>query len=331
MSSPKPPQHSLAEIADRIRQARRVIITAHIRPDGDAVGSVMGLALSLRQFGLEVVPVLEDPVPQNLAFLPCSGDITKPAPGHGADLAIVLDTATRERVGPANLEALSEVADWINIDHHPTNPGYGTWNHIASDSPATGQLIYELLKTGGFPIDDAVRQHLYAAISTDTGSFQYPSTTGRTYQIAGEMVAAGLQVGALCRQLYETYPARRLELLRAMLNGMEFTAGGRIVSWRYHRSTAEQIGATPDDTEGLIDTMRMVDTVIAAVLFEELPDGKIRVSARSKDPAVNVANVCAQFGGGGHHAAAGARMPGPMDSAADTYLQALENEVRRLD
>ncbi len=325
------PANSLQELANRLHRASRVAIAAHVRPDGDAIGSVLGLALSLRAAGKTVLPMLEDPVPGNLAFLPHSAEITTPPETLEADLVVALDTATRERLGARCVAAFDQVPDCLNLDHHGTNPGYGTLNHIDSSVPATGQLVYELLQTGGFPIDDAVRQNLYVAISTDTGSFQYPSTTARTHEIAAEMLAAGLDSGRLCRLTYETFPARRLHLMRALLNEMRLSAGGHVASWIYHRQTALDAGANPGDTEGLIDLLRMVDSVIAAVLFEELEDGRVRVSARSKDPRVNVAEVCGRFGGGGHRLASGARMKGPVEAASQQFLQVLEDEVRRLD
>lgn len=325
------PQHSLVELAERLRRAETIVVVAHVRPDGDAIGSILGLALSLRELGKTVIPMLEDPVPGNLAFLPHSNEVVRPTEAVSADLVVALDTANQERVGSRCLEVLAGVPEWINMDHHGTNPGYGTLNHVDASVPATGQLVYELLKAGGFPLTDAVRQNLYVAISTDTGSFQYPGTGARTYEIAAEMLAAGLDSGRLCRLTYETFPARRLHLLRALLNEMQFSADGRVVSWQFTQATAQAANAQSGDTEGLIDTLRMVDSVVAAVIFEELPDGKIRVSARSKDLAVNVSDICGRFGGGGHALAAGARMAGPIQEAAARYLQELENEVRRSD
>lgn len=325
------PQHSFVELAERLRRAETIVVVAHVRPDGDAIGSILGLALSLRELGKTVIPMLEDPVPGNLAFLPHSNEVVRPTEAVSADLVVALDTANQERVGSRCLEVLAGVPEWINMDHHGTNPGYGTLNHVDASVPATGQLVYELLKAGGFPLTDAVRQNLYVAISTDTGSFQYPGTGARTYEIAAEMLAAGLDSGRLCRLTYETFPARRLHLLRALLNEMQFSADGRVVSWQFTQATAQAANAQSGDTEGLIDTLRMVDSVVAAVIFEELPDGKIRVSARSKDLAVNVSDICGRFGGGGHALAAGARMAGPIQEAAARYLQELENEVRRSD
>ena len=193
-----------------------------------------------------------------------------------------------------------------------------------------GQIIYELIKAGDFPITDTSLQHLFTAISTDTGSFQFSSTTARTHEIAAEMMRAGLDTAYLAQMLYQTYPARRLTLMRAMLNEMQFRADGRVVSWNLTQALMNEVAMEPGDTEGIIDTLRMIDSVISAVIFEELPDGKIRVSSRSKDSRLDVSAVCARFGGGGHRMAAGARMKGPIEAAAETFLNSLENEVRRL-
>lgn len=325
------PANSLTEIAAALRSAQRVAIAAHVRPDGDAVGSVLGLALSLRAMGKTVYALLEDGVPSNLTFLPETATVLMPPYDTlDIDCAVALDTATHERVGAATKAALGLAPLLVNIDHHPTNPGYGHLNHVDGAQPAVGQIIYELLKVGGFPITDEVLQHLFTAISTDTGSFQFSSTTARTHEIAAEMMTAGLDTAYLAQMLYQTYPARRLALMRAMLNEMQFRADGRIVSWNLSQKLMDEVKMESGDTEGIIDTLRMIDSVVSAVIFEELPDGKIRVSSRSKDPRLDVSAVCAQFGGGGHRLAAGARMKGPIEAAADTFLNALDHEVRRL-
>ncbi len=328
MSSPATP---LSEIADALRSAQRIAIAAHVRPDGDAVGSVLGLALSLRAMGKTVYALLEDGVPSNLTFLPQTDTVLSPPyAALDIDCAVALDTASHERVGEATKAALAAAPLLLNIDHHGTNPGYGHLNHVDSSQPAVGQIVYELLKTGGFPLTNEVLQHLFTALSTDTGSFQFSSTTARSHEIAAEMMRAGLDTAWLAQMLYQTYPARRLALMRAMLNEMEFRAEGRVVSWNLTQKLMQEVSMEAGDTEGIIDTLRMIDSVISAVIFEELPDGKIRVSSRSKDSRLDVSAICGQFGGGGHRMAAGARMKGPIEAAAETFLNALEHEVRRL-
>lgn len=322
--------NSLGDIAAELRKASRIGIASHIRPDGDALGSVLGLALSLRELGKEVFALSNDGVPWILDYLPGVETIIRPA-GEvlELDLAVAVDTATKERLGENSVKALSAAPLMINIDHHPTNPRYGKLNYIDGSVPAVGQIIYDLLTSHDFPVTDGVRQNLYTAISTDTGSFQYPSTTARTYQIAAEMVAAGLDVGSLNSLIYDRRPLRCVELLGVMLNEMQLRVGNRIASWNYTQATKARFNVQPGDTEGMIDVMRGIDSVVAAVIFEEQKNGQIRVSARSKSDAVNVARICGLFGGGGHHLAAGATMPGPIEEASSQYLQALQNEVER--
>lgn len=314
-----------------IHAASQIVVIGHVRPDGDAIGSVLGLTLSLKAAGKNVTPVFEDVVPENLRFLPGTNQIVSPSLPITADLVVVLDTANKERIGSRSLETLQKVPTWINVDHHGTNPAYGTLNHIDSSVPATGQLVYDWIQSTGLPMTDDALQNLYVAISTDTGSFQYPSTTARTHRIAAEMLEAGLDAGRLCRLTYETSSAAHMLLMKALLNEMQLTAEGRVASWQLTLKTKSETGALDGDTEGLIDLMRMINTVVAAVIFEEVAEGKIRVSARSKDERLNVSTLCGQFGGGGHHLAAGARMPGPINDAARKFLTILENEVRRLN
>ena len=326
-----PPANTpFAEIAAAIHGAQRIGIGCHVRPDGDAIGSMLGLAHSLRLAGKTVIALSNDGVPWHLAFLPGTADIVQPdGTPLELDLAIAVDTAAHDRLGSNTVAALSAAPLLINIDHHGSNPRYGQLNFVDSAAPAAGQIIYDLISSQGFPLNDDARQNLYTAISTDTGSFQYPSTTDRTHEIAAEMIRAGLDTGSLCSLIYDRHPMRRVQLLRVMLNEMTFSADDSIASWNYTQATKQSLGVLPGDTEGLIDHLRAIDTVVAAVIFEEQKNGLIRVSARSKSDSVNVANICALFGGGGHRLAAGATMEGPITEAAKTYLTALQNEVQR--
>lgn len=326
------PNRSFSEIAQTLRDARRIGCASHIRPDGDALGSLLGFALSMKLAGKEVIPLSNDGVPWHLDFLPGASWIAKPdGTPLDIDVAVALDTATHDRLGANSVAALGSAKVLINIDHHGSNPRYGQLNYIDSHAPAVGEIVFDFLTSEGFPMDNDVRENLFAAISTDTGSFQYPSTTAHTHEIVAAMMRDGLDTTRMSKLLYSQNPMRRVELLRTMLNEMQFRANDRIVSWNYPQATKKRIGVLPGDTEGLIDSLRAIDTVSCAVIFEEQRDGFIRVSSRSKDDRINVADVCAQFGGGGHRAAAGATLPGPIETAANLYLEALEHEVRRTD
>jgi phosphoesterase RecJ-like protein len=172
------------------------------------------------------------------------------------------------------------------------------------------------------------RDAIYVAVSTDTGSFQYPSTTAKTYEMAADLVRRGLDVGTINSQTYDENPYRRLELMRALLNTLERTPDGLVAHWTMRDQTRIDLALRPEDSEGLIDVIRAIRGVQVAVFFEELPDGKIRVSMRSKDRRYDVCQIATEFGGGGHALAAGIRMPGPIEEAKTRVLEAIR---RRFD
>jgi phosphoesterase RecJ-like protein len=309
------------EIGRILREHQSFAVMSHVRPDGDALGSQLALALSLQQLRKEVHVWNEEGMLEKYSFLPRADLVTKPpeAP-QDVDCAIALDTAIQNRLGTA-FAAVRSAKIWINIDHHPSNPGYGDVVYVDSDAPATAEIIFRLIKSQGLPFNRDIAENLYAAISTDTGSFQYPKTSARTFEIAAELIRAGLDVGRLNQQLYENYPRRRLELLRELLRTMRFEHEGRVASVSLSLRTAAKLGVLPEDNEGLIDHLRAIRGVIVAVFFEELNDGKVRVSMRSKSDAVDVCAICQKFGGGGHTLAAGARVRGMLAEVEQKVLE----------
>jgi len=315
------------EIGRAFREHQRFAILSHVRPDGDALGSQLALALSLKQLGKDVRVWNEDGMLEKYSFLARAQLLTKPPSGpEDVDVAIALDTAIQNRLG-TTLQAIHTAKIWINIDHHPSNPGYGDLVYVDPTAPATGQILFELIKSERLPFDRAIAENLYVAISTDTGSFQYPNTTARTFEIAAELVRAGVDVGRINQQVYENYPRRRVELLRELLRTMRFEGGGRVASFSLSLKTAAELGVLPEDNEGLIDHLRAIRGVIAAVFFEELTDGKVRVSMRSKSEKADVCAICQKFGGGGHTLAAGARVRGTLAEVEQKILEAIYNVV----
>jgi phosphoesterase RecJ-like protein len=279
--------------------------------------------------GKSVRLINEDGLPENMAFLAGSERIEfPPAEPLDVEVAIALDTATKPRLGDAALHAASKAGIWLNIDHHVSNPKYGDLNLIDSTSPATGQILYDLITRLDLPMPAESRDAIYVAVSTDTGSFQYPSTTAKTYEMAADLVRRGLDVGTINSQTYDENPYRRLELMRALLNTLERTPDGLVAHWTMRDQTRIDLELRPEDSEGLIDVIRAIRGVQVAVFFEELPDGKIRVSMRSKDRRYDVCQIATEFGGGGHALAAGIRMPGPIEEAKTRVLEAIR---RRFD
>ncbi len=319
------------EIAAALEPARTVLVASHLRPDGDALGSTIAFALWLKSLGKEVTAWNEDGMLDKFRYLPAADLVSAPeGTGRKFDAFVALDTSVKNRLGTV-LAAIEEPATFINIDHHISNGCFGAINYIDSASPATGQIVFEFLKAVGGDITPEIAANLFAAISTDTGSFQYPNTTAATFRVAAELIEAGVKVGALSQAMYDSQPRRRLELLRHALNEAKFSADGRVASFSLTVADVARLGVLPEDNEGIIDHLRSVDSVVAAAFFEELGGGKVRVSSRSKDARVDVCKVCAIFGGGGHALAAGARMTGTIAEAEEQFLKALNDEVGRID
>ncbi|MEY2485240.1 MAG: bifunctional oligoribonuclease and phosphatase NrnA [Verrucomicrobiota bacterium] len=311
------------EIGKALRENQRFAILSHVRPDGDALGSQLALGLSLKQLGKDVSIWNEDGMLEKYSFLARSELLTKPpVEPQDFEVAVALDTAIQSRLGVAG-EKIRSAKHWINIDHHPSNPRYGDLVHVDADAPATGQILFELITSESLPFDREIAENLYVAISTDTGSFQYPNTTARTFEIIAELVKAGVNVGQVSQQIYENYPRRRIELLRELLTTMRFTGEGRVASFSLSLATAARLGVLPEDNEGLIDHLRAIRGVIVAVFFEELADGKVRVSMRSKTESADVCAICQKFGGGGHKLAAGARVRGTLAEVETRVLEAV--------
>jgi phosphoesterase RecJ-like protein len=323
-----PENASYEQIGEVLRKHQSFVLLSHVRPDGDAIGSQLALGYALMAAGKNVRLINEDGLPENLAFMAGSEKIeTPPAQPLDVEVAIALDTATKPRLGERSLKAASKAKIWLNIDHHLSNPKYGDLNLVDSTSPATGQILYQLIVALDLPMPAESRDAIYVAVSTDTGSFQYPSTTAVTYNLAADLVRRGLDVGTINSLTYDNHPFRRLELMRALLNTLERTPDGLVASWEMRDHLRTDLALTPDDSEGLIDIIRAIRGVQVAVFFEELPDGKIRVSMRSKDRRFNVCEIAAEFGGGGHALAAGIRMKGPLEDAKPLVLAAIRRRI----
>ena len=316
------------QIRHTLDAAQQIVVASHVRPDGDAYGCIIAMALYLRSLGKDVQVWNEEGMTDKFRYLPECDLVTLPSEGkHDFDVFLALDTSTKERLGRV-LKSTGNVGTWINIDHHVSNHRYADLNYIDDASPATGQILYDYFQSVGAEITPAIAGNLYAAISTDTGSFQYEKTTPATFRTAADLVEKGVNVPDLSRAMYDNHPRRRLELLKALLNSACFTCEDRVASFSLTLKTAKDLGVLPEDNEGLIDHLRGVESVQVAVFFEELPEGKVRVSMRSKEPRFDVCKICALFGGGGHPQAAGARLPGPLNEAEQKVLEAVCNEVR---
>jgi len=316
------------QIAELLRSQNSFLVLTHYRPDGDAVGSQLALAILLKGLGKQVEAWNDDDVPAKFRFLPQSNLITRPpAEPKDFDVVLAIDTSTWQRLGSA-AQRIGHKKYFINIDHHVSNEKFADINWIVPQAPASGQIAFDLIKRGGFKLTREIATCLFAAISTDTGSFSYGSTTAESLRVAAELVDTGIDVGEICRHVYESYPYARLMLLQKALAQLQLTDRNRIAYTWVTTEMYEESGAKREDTEGLIDYARAIDGVLVAILFEEMAEpGKIRISLRSKHPRIDVNSVARRFGGGGHREAAGARISGQPRETEGKVLAAVSEAL----
>jgi len=298
-----------AGVAHRLRQETGVLAVSHEAPDGDALGCLSAFLLMCRRLGIRCEGYIpgENGLPPEYLFLPLvkevrRGEVPVVEPGT---TVYFFDCASLLR---SNSHGFPEGAVRINIDHHGDNPGFGDLNLLDPTAPSTSAILYEVFKAGGFPIDAEVATGLYVGLVTDTGRFQYSNTTANAHRMAAELQEAGVDVAWVYRQVYESTPLPKLMLLERALRHLEIRLGGALaVSW-LGSDDFLQAGADEGHAEGLIDTLRQIHGVRVAVLLREKvsADGvQTKVSLRSTDGSLNVAELAHKRGGGGHTRAAG--------------------------
>jgi bifunctional oligoribonuclease and PAP phosphatase NrnA len=313
-------------IVEAIKASETICVVGHVRPDGDCIGSQLGLTLALINAGKNVTCWNQDTLPAKLAFLDPKKLIHTPEKGRQFDCVIATDCASLERLG-TTAECITERKLFINIDHHASNTRYADINWIAAREPSTGELIFRLLKAANWPITPAISDCLFTAVSTDTGSFQYPTTRPATYHVAGELVKRGANLAKICDEVYQSYPLARVRLLRHLYNKFRLTHENQIAYFWLKKADYARTGSDPSDSEGLIDHIRAIEPVILACVFEEIEPTLTRISLRSKSPKVDVNKVAQLFGGGGHAAAAGARIEGTPLSTQRKVVAALKKAL----
>lgn len=285
---------------------RKTVIIGHARPDGDCIGSQVGLARVLAARGIDVVCVNPDPVPRRLQFLvqgmtflrtddilPVAGDYT----------AIFVDCADGARGGERLQKAFPH--PYLMVDHHLSNAGFAEHNFIDTGSAATAEILAGIFLDNAFAIDAQAAQALYAGILTDTGQFRFHSTSRRSFLLAAELLSRGADPSVAGFELYERESVGKLQLLQRFLASLQMECGGRLCIGTLPVGIFEETGTSAEDTEGLVDYARSIDGVDVGVLIEEREDGTVKASLRAKDASFRVDLVAAQFNGGGHACAAG--------------------------
>ena len=317
-------------IIESFREPKTFCVVGHIRPDGDCIGSQLALALALRNEGKRVRCWNEDAVPQKLRFLDTEGLFEKPKAGEKFDCVIATDCASYERLGKVG-QHIGTRKLFVNIDHHTSNTRYADINWVMGKEPSCGELIYRLIRAANWTITKPIADCLFTAVSTDTGSFQYPNTLPGTYHVAGDLVKRGADLARICDEVYQSYSLQRVRLLKHVYNSFRLTHDDQIAWFWLRQRDFTRTGAERNDTEGLIEHIRDIEPVVVACAFEELDANVVRISLRSKNGKVNVNEIAAQFGGGGHRAAAGARIAGSPASVQRRVLSAIKQAMARAE
>ena len=314
---------TIKDIVEEIRKSKTILITTHEGPDGDAIGSSLGLASFLGALGKEVTVHTSDPVPELYRFLPGTDKVCQDIPDKQFDLAFVLDVGEFRRAG-SKFGNFNRITKTINIDHHLTCENFGSINLIDENAAATGILVWRIISAYGFRPDYSTAISLYVAILTDTGSFRYSNANREAFAVAGELIElGGLNAWDVTEKLYESQPRKRLELLASALPTLEFARGGKVASITVLLDMYSATGADAEQTDGFVNYPRSVAGVEVAILFRQLEETRFKVGFRSKGK-VNVAELARSFGGGGHHNAAGGEVNGTIEEVKKIVYSAVE-------
>lgn len=323
-----------ASLLDLLRRSERAVLTSHVRPDCDALGSELGLAGILEEIGVDVRIVNAQATPASLKWIDPHGRIeslaegVRPADLADRDLFIVLDTSAWAQLGAMADVAKSMRERVLVIDHHVSEDNLSDRWFKDTSAEATARIVYEIGLRLRVPLTERIATPLYAGLSTDTGGFRFPSVSGESFRVAARLVDAGASPTMIYRELFEQDTLARLHLVGRTLAGATTSRDGRIIVSTVRQSDIREVNAQPSDTEDLINlTLAVKGTEVAAILIEQ-PDGRIKVSFRSRGP-VDCSALAGRFGGGGHRAAAGAILEGPfaeakarVDDAVDDAWQA---------
>jgi bifunctional oligoribonuclease and PAP phosphatase NrnA len=300
------PTKAPEDLLRKIRQGNRFLLTSHLNPDGDSIGSELGLARVLRRLGKGAVVWNRDATPAVYQPLPGSERIhngEEPPAGFPEkfDGIIVLECPSLDRTG---IEDHLKEKPLINIDHHLGNQHYGAVNWVDSAAPAVGEMVYRLAQGLKVALEPEIAGCLYLTLVTDTGGFRFSNATPAAFEAAAALVREGAQPEQVSMWLYESQPLASVRLLGEMLQSLQIHEEGRVATGRITPDMMSRAGAGPGDTEGLIDHIRSISGVDAVALVRHVEDGRQKVSLRSRGE-VDVEKIARQHGGGGHRNAAG--------------------------
>lgn len=313
----------LSQVVELIENKQKFAITTHVKPDGDGLGSSLGLCWLLRSLGKSAEVIVRGDIPNSYRSLPGADEIRQvEAVDRDYDAIFVIECSDLARPGINGLE--SELT--VNIDHHATGEHFGTINWIDSTASAVGEMIYNLCKAIGGRVTREIAECVYMALVTDTGSFHFSNTTDRTLKVASELIKAGVKPAEISEAVYNNYPWSRIELMRQVLGTVRRDESGRIAYMRQTLRMREDAGAVDGDNNGFVNIPLAAKEILAAVYMREVGPNQFRVSLRSKGD-INVAKVAEKFGGGGHRNAAGLRIEGDWDETEQEIVSAVREAV----
>ena len=317
----------LSQVVELIEKKKAFAITTHVKPDGDGLGSSLGLCWLLKSLGKTADVIVRGEVPPAYHKLPGVDLIRDVEYLNGSyDAVFLIECSDLERPG---ISGLNE-AFTVNIDHHSTGDQFGTINWIDPTASAVGEMIYNLCKAIGGRITKEIADCVYMALVTDTGSFHYSNTTDRTLKVASELIKAGAKPAEISGAVYNNYPWSRIELMRRVLDTVKRDETGKIAFMRQTLAMRQESDAIDGDNNGFVNIPLAAREVEAVIYMREIDPNSYRVSLRSKGD-LNVAKIAERFGGGGHRNAAGLQIDGDWDQKEAELLRVLQTEIGRLD
>jgi len=319
--------NTIDQISQALQKADRIAVTAHIRPDGDAIGSALGLNRILRDAGKEATVIDLGPLPERYLFMFDKGECcnSEDFDFSNIDCIVVLDSGSLDR-SPEFIQKLSSDIPVINIDHHISNTEFGKLNFVDTKASSVGEILCRLTPACGFEINPRAAEALWVSIVTDTGRFSYSNTSPATMEAAADLLRTGIRTADINHAIYETTPLRQLKLRGRALERLTTHEDGRIAMATLSRKDYEECGCTPADSEDVVNLPRSLAGVAVAIFLYEFPDApETKVSLRTSEP-YDAAEFCRKLGGGGHARAAGCAIPGTLDSAAPAILEKIHDQ-----
>lgn len=311
-----------SKLEDKIRNAKNIAICSHINPDGDNIGSILSMGMGLKSLGFENNMWRVDTVPKNLRFLKGIEDMVEPS--LPCDLLIVVDCSDELRLGKYK-DLIPEIETVVNIDHHRSNNNFGHINYVDEKAAAAGELVFSFLEYMDIEWNDKIASALYVAISTDTGSFKYSSTSPKTLNMASTLLGAIDNYSIITEHLYQSRTMLQTNLLSKVLNDLKIIPNTNIAVGALDYKYLDELAAESDDTDSIVSFINDIDEVKIAVFIKETKPNIVKVSLRCKGE-YDVATVAEAFGGGGHKKAAGLTVEGNIKEVENKVI----NKIKEL-